>query len=237
MADEMKRAKRMAERLADAYGDTLRSVVLYGSAARGEYRAGISDLNLLVLLRDVDPATLARGSAALREWVEEGNAAPVVLGADEWRDSADVFAIEYADIRDAHLVLRGDDPFAELVIEREHLRLQTEREFRQKQLALRGQYLLRARNPEELAAVLAESFPAFMALYRAILRLAGREIPAGRDATIHAVAECIGIDPFPLLEVHALRERAAPRIEADDPTAVGYLRAVDAACAWLDAHQ
>ena len=46
------RAEEFARRLADAYGEELVAVLLYGSAARGDFREGVSDLNLLVLLRD-----------------------------------------------------------------------------------------------------------------------------------------------------------------------------------------
>src|SRR5690606_5670177 len=104
------RAEAYARRLREVYGDELRAVLLYGSAARGEYREGGSNLNLLVILREVGAETLRRGSAPAREWAEAGNPPPLLLGEEEWRRSADVFPIEYTDIRDANVLLHGADP-------------------------------------------------------------------------------------------------------------------------------
>ena len=62
MGKEIERARAFAAELAGVYGDQLVSAALYGSAARGEYREGVSDLNLLVLLKDASPAALRRGA-------------------------------------------------------------------------------------------------------------------------------------------------------------------------------
>src|SRR5687767_14535457 len=117
MGEERTRAEEYTRRLVGAYGDALVAVVLYGSAARGDYRAGVSDLNLLVILNSADAAVLRRGSALAQEWASAGNPPPLVLGEAEWRESADVFAIEYSDMRDAHVILHGASPFAGLDIQ------------------------------------------------------------------------------------------------------------------------
>jgi hypothetical protein len=176
MGAERTQAEGFTRRLEAAFGDELVAVLLYGSAARGDYREGVSDLNLLVVLRSTEAATLRRGSALAREWAQAGNPPPLVLGETEWRKSADVFPIEYTDIRDAHLVLHGTDPFAGLRIEWSDLRLQCEHELKSKQIRLREHFLL-AEAGEELGKLLVQSFPTFLTLFRAGLRLAGREVP------------------------------------------------------------
>src|SRR4029453_14644449 len=99
MGEERGRAEAFTKRLAGAYGDALVAVVLYGSAARGDYRPGVSDLNLLVILRTGGGGPRRRGSPLAQEWAAAGNPPPLVLGEEEWRESADVFAIEYSDMR------------------------------------------------------------------------------------------------------------------------------------------
>ena len=54
----------------DAFGDDLRSIVLYGSAAEGRMRA-TSDVNLIVVLRQFDQSKVDR----IREPFRFGNAA------------------------------------------------------------------------------------------------------------------------------------------------------------------
>ena len=50
--------ERFAERLEGALGDDLVAAVLYGSAARGTYVKGRSDMNVLVVLRDASAEAL-----------------------------------------------------------------------------------------------------------------------------------------------------------------------------------
>src|SRR5512140_2899681 len=95
----------LVTQLKASFGDDLISVVLYGSAAGGEHNPKRSDQNVLVIVRKV-PMTAAKAvSAAVRAWADAGNPPPLVLTADEWRGSSDIFPMEYADILERHKVL------------------------------------------------------------------------------------------------------------------------------------
>ena len=234
MAKEIERAQAFARDLAGVYGDQLVSVVLYGSAARGDYREGVSDLNVLVLLRDTRPETLRRASKLARDWVAERNAPPLMLPADEWRASADVFPIELSDIRDAHHVLHGADPFAGIDIDPAHLRLQCEHELKGKHIQLRERYLLAAGEPAELEPLLLKSFSTFLVLFRTVLRLAGDAPARDPEAVIRRTAERVGFDPAALLEVHRARGGAKLDARPDSPVVVGYLDSVSAVVGYVD---
>lgn len=227
MPAHLERAQRFAWALEGVFDADLVSVVLYGSAARGEYRPGVSDLNVLVLLREVTPAGLRAAGDLAREWVAEGNAPPLMLSAEEWQRSADVWAIEVADMRDAHLTLHGADPFTGIVIRPEDLRLQCERELKGKQIQLRERYLLIADKPDELGQLLARSFSTFLVLFRTVLRLSGDGGERDADTVVRQVGQTVGFDPGPLLEIHRARTSGQPlRPRADSPVVVGYMNAV-----------
>ncbi len=235
MGREMQRAETFARELADLYRGELVSVVLYGSAARGEYREGRSDLNVLVLLRRTDATMLRRGSALARGWVAEGNPPPLMLGAEEMRRSLDVFPIEYSDIRDAHRVLHGEDPFAGVEIDPEHLRLQCEHEIKGKQIQLREGYLLSAEEPDELGELLLRSFSTFLLLFRTVLRLSGSGAPRDAESVIEQTAARVGFAPDALREIHRARsEGAALRPAPNDPVVTGYLDAVARTVEFVD---
>jgi predicted nucleotidyltransferase len=235
MAREMERAGEYVERLAEAYGEDLVAAALYGSAARGDYREGISDLNLLVILESVDARSLAAGSALAREWVAAGNPPPLVMSRGEWSASADVFPIEYADIRDAHRLLHGPELFTELTIAWADMRLQAERELKEKKIQLRESYLLAAPHADEVGVLLQRSFPTFLALFRAALRLLGESVPADPEAVVTRVAERIGIDPDPWLQVHRSRAEGKPlEPGAGDALAAAYIDGVTRASEWID---
>lgn len=235
MGQEIRRAEALVQELGSLYGEALISAVLYGSAARGEFKEGVSDLNLLVLLRAVDPAVLRQGSAAARRWTEAGNPPPLLLGEQEWRRSADVFPIEAADIRDAYRVLRGADPFEGMQIDSEHLRLQCEHELKGKQIQLREHYLLGAGDPDQLGRLLHASISTFLVLFRTVLRLVDTPVPREAERVIRAVAERAGFAPEAMLRVLESRGAGTPlRVSADDSTMVGYLDAVARVVEFVD---
>ncbi len=235
MGRETVRAEELAGDLARTYGDTLASVVLYGSAARGEYMEGVSDLNVLVLLRDVTPATLRRGTELARAWVGEGNPPPLVMGVEEWRRSADVFPIELSDIRDAHRTLHGVDAFAGIEIDPMDLRHQCEHELKGKYIQLRERYLFSSGSPEELGAVVKKSLSTFLVLFRAVLRLTGDDGVRDPEAVLRRTAERAGFDASPLLEIlRARRDGADFRPAPDSPVVTGYLEAVGRVVEFVD---
>jgi predicted nucleotidyltransferase len=235
MTTAIQRAEVFSRQVVDAYGAAVIAVVLYGSAARGEYREGLSDLNVLVLLTEADAASLRKGSALAREWVKAGNAPPLVMSEEEWRRSSDVFPIEYADMRDAHRLLYGRDPFTGLEIRREDLRLQCERELKAKQIQLREHYMLSAGEPAELGTLLQRSFPTFLVLFRTVLRLLDEAVPAEPAEVLALVGRKVGFDAAPLGEI--LRARQAGETlspQATDPRVVAYLEAVSRTVGFVD---
>jgi predicted nucleotidyltransferase len=235
MGAERNQADAFTKKLQSVFGDALVSVVLYGSAARGDYREGVSDLNLLVVLRSTDAAALRLASPLAREWSEKGNPPPLVLGEAEWRDSADVFPIEYMDMRDAHLLLHGADPFAGLDIQWRDLRLQCEHELKSKQIRLREHYLLVAESSEELGKLLTHSFPTFLTLFRTALRLARQEVPRAPEAVITAVSTLAGFDPEPFRAVQRAREAKTAFLPPPaNGVVTGYLESVERITRWLD---
>ena len=236
MGEERRKAEEFTGRLAGVYGDSLVAVLLYGSAARGDYRPGVSDLNLLVVLRTADAATLRLGSKLAREWAEAGNPPPLVLGETEWHDSADVFPIEYTDMRDAHVLLHGQDPFQGMEIRWSDLRLQCEHELKSKQIRLREHYLLAADRSDEVGKLLTQSFPTFLTLFRTGLRLAGEEVSRDPEEVIRAVAAHAGFDSEAFLAVQRARAGAVQDFApgADDSIVTGYLDAVKLTTQWLN---
>lgn len=235
MGQEIQRAEGLTGDLIAAYGEEVICVVLYGSAARDQFHEGVSDLNLLVLLRSADPMLIRRGSALARRWVSEGNPPPLLLSEEELRRSLDIFPIEYSDIQEAHRVLYGADPFAELVIDREHLRLQCERELKGKLIQLREHFLLAAEEPGELGELLRRSISTFLVLFRTALRLVGDAVPPDASDVVRAVAVPAGFDPASLLEILRVRKAGTAFEPAPaDPVVTGYLQAVAQTVEWVD---
>lgn len=230
----------LVTQLRSAYGAPLRSVVLYGSAVAGEHMknhpAARSDYNVLVITDEVPMARLREISAALRAWRESGNPPPRTFTTAEWRSSADVFPMEYADLIERHRVLYGDDPFPGITVDARDLRLQVEREALGVLLRLRQGVLLAGVDAGEQLKLMAASLSALMIVFRGVLRLHGHSAPQDYVELSRAVARDAGIDATPIEDVvHEVRgDRRIPKDRAADVLA-GYLRATEAVARHVDA--
>lgn len=219
------------------FGDRLASIVLYGSIPREEAVLGLSDVNLLVLLDSVSTHDLLRLSPAAGRWMSSGKASPLMFGTEEFRRSVDAFAIEISDLKDRREVLFGSDPVANLEVPLSAMRHQIEHELRARRVQLHQAMLLAAKNPEQVGDLLLRSLPAFVCYLRAILRLAGRDVPDDSEDVIRAAANVIDTGPEPFLTVWGWRRAgAAPDLLLSDPVVQGYDKLIDLAIAWVDAN-
>src|SRR5262245_34599780 len=157
--------------LQQALGPRLEAVVLYGSAARGDYRQGTSDLNVAVVTASLDAGTLQALTKPVLEWVKGRQTPPRLLTRSILAASLDVFPV----------VLHGTSPFAGLVIRTEALRVQCERELREKLMRLREGYVTAHASKGALRDLLVDSYTSFIALFRGCLHLLGAPVPGDAD--------------------------------------------------------
>jgi hypothetical protein len=215
---------QLVEQLKKAYGNGLRAVVLYGSAAAGEHIPKRSDFNVLVITDSLDFDALAREAAVARAWGEGGNPPPLTLTTEEWRSSADIFPMEYADILERHRVLHGTPPFEGITVERRDLRLQVEHEAMGKLLQLRQGILAAGGDRRRQTDLLAASLSTFMVIFRAVLRLHGEQPPTDYAALAGRLGSLAGLDADPFVRV-VRHVRGEARIAEAEVAAVlaGYL--------------
>ena len=219
--------EEFATACAEALGRRLEALLLYGSLASGTHVPGRSDVNTLLVCDAVDEALFAALEPVVARWRRAGHPAPLILTMEEWRGSADAFPIEYGDMREAHRLLAGRDPWAGITVRREDLRRQLEHELKGKLLRLRQAYAALRSEPKRLGEVIERSAPGFFTMVRAVLRLAGRAAPAGPGELVRAAAATIGFpaEAFEGLVAQA-RERRPLKLKLRDERVVAYLAAV-----------
>jgi hypothetical protein len=228
----------LVAQLRAAYGTGLRSVVLYGSAAAGEHIAKRSDYNVLVIVDALDPSRLAGASAAARAWADAGNPAPLTLTTSEWRGSADIFPMEYADILERHKVLHGEAPFDGIRVDPKDLRLQLEQEAMGKLIKLRQGVLASGNDGTRQVELLGASASAIMIILRAFVRLQGAAAPKDNEALAREAAKIAGFDSAPFVSVvkHVRGESVIKPADVG-PILAGYLRGMEQLVGYLDKYQ
>jgi len=221
-------------RLHEAASDNLQSVVLYGSAARGEYHERRSDLNLLCVLHSAKAADLARLARVIHWWSGElKEPPPQFFTPDELRHSADVFSIELLDIGQNHKVLFGSDPIAGLEVPMNLHRIEIEHDLRALLQKLRIHFIHYSENEAQLREIYAKSISSVTVLLRHVLIAFGEDVLADRTHLYQRIEELTGAEASAFELGRALRENHP---SAEIPRAFGkYLEAISAVIHALDA--
>lgn len=228
----------LVDQLKKVYGAKLNAVVLYGSAAAGEHIPKRSDYNVLVVVDELTMQHMRAGGAVARAWGEDGNPPPLTLTQSEWRGSADIFPMEYADILERHRVLYGQPPFDGITVDRAQLRLQVEHEAMGKLLKLRQGVLAAGGDEKAQIELLATSLSTIMVIFRAVERLHGAVPPTDYDRLSRDVATRVGFDAGPFGRV-VRHVRGSDKIGQSEATTVlaGYIDGVQRLVAYLDRYE
>ncbi len=198
--------QELVTRLQQACGDNLLAVVVYGSAAREDFHEEFSDVNSLVVLRQMAPDSFAPLATVLRWWSrEEKLRPPMIMTLEELRESADVFAIELLDIKRSHRTLFGADVVAEIHVPMNLHRVEVEHELRTTLLRLRHHLLLTSDDADDLRTVLAKSITSVLTLFRHALIAVGKDAPHEKTQIIQAAGEVFGIEVGPLQAILDMR--------------------------------
>jgi hypothetical protein len=206
-------------RMKEAAGKNLESVVLYGSGARGDYRPGSSDLNILCTLVTINVDELQRVAPVVNWWTNElKETPPLFFLTEELRRSTDVFAIETMDVKSAHRVLYGPDVIASLQVPMNLHRVEVEHELRLLLLRLR-QHIVHAGHSElELLHVLKRSLSAAVALLRHTLIALQEEPPLEAQQIFARIESATGAKAEAFARIYNYRDRAT----TDDDLLVAY---------------
>lgn len=216
------------EKLIAATGKNLKAIVLFGSAARGEYHERHSDLNVLLLLERAQADDLEVLHPAAEWWARKKFPVPQVFTLDELRASADIFAIELLDMKAHHKMIYGEDFLEELAVPLELHRLQVERELRTNWVKLRQAILLAPPKDRPLISLMDASVSTFVTLFRHALTVLGENPPQSRREVVGEVARLVGVSPDSFMTVLDIREgkRQAGDVKAREDLR-GYLELVE----------
>ena len=187
------------------FGEQLEGMLLYGSAVRGEFLPGRSNLNILLLVSSYDSAVLKQYSALHRQWGKEQIVVPLFLTEEELRMSAAVFPLEFLEIQEHHRVLGGRDPFIGFHVKADRLREAVVQGLMSHLLRLRQRYVEGGGSDEATTILLPLSITSNLPLLRGVERLLGRPVLTHSDAVIKDVAEQLNLDLQGLLDALLLK--------------------------------
>ncbi len=178
----------------EIFSDHLISIILYGSAAEGNYRPGKSDINFLVTVSEDGIDMLDKALEKVGRWKKQSIATPLFLTEQYIQGSLDVYPLEYLNFQNHYQMVYGKDVLKDLKIEPSMLRLQCEREVKGKLLLLRRTFLDTQGKSRALTSAIGFSLTAFLAIFEGLLYLKGHGPVAERREKVRRVCDDFGLD-------------------------------------------
>lgn len=171
----MKNLDKFVEELKNVLGDNLLSVIAFGSQANVEDSK--SNLNLMIVTDQLTAENLYDISKPVKKWVKAKNPIPVIMNKDEWYSSFDVYAIEYADIKENYRIIYGEDLVPTICINKYFLRLQCESELKSLLLKYKNNFLMNIKSDREMKKLLNNVIKTLLVIFRSVLRLHDCAVP------------------------------------------------------------
>jgi hypothetical protein len=197
--------------VAKAFGDHLEAVLLYGSAVRGDFLPGRSNLNILLFVSSYDVAVLKKYAQVHKKWSKELVVAPLFLTRDDLQASAMVFPLEYQDIQDCHRLLWGQDPLVGFKVDHRHLAGEVLQSLRGNLVRMRQRLVEGGGTEEAMLILLPLSITALLPILRGAQRLLDRPVMSQGEALIKDLESCLELDLTALREALLLkRGRISP---------------------------
>jgi hypothetical protein len=191
--------------VAQVYGNQVESLLLYGSAVRGEFLPGRSNLNLLLFVSSYDVAVLKKYNDLHKRWSKEQLVVPLFLTTADLESAAFVFPLEYQDIYEWHRVLWGQDPFVGFKVDSRHLTSEVLQALRGNLLRVRQRLVEGGSTEEAMTILLPLSITALLPVLRGTQRLLDRPVlshgePLLKDLEVHFGINLTGLRDALLLK-------------------------------------
>lgn len=197
--------QKFTEEMKALFGKNLSSLLLYGSAAGDNFDTERSDINFIIILSKIDMDMLRKYTGVSMKWQKKKVATPLILTEDYILNSADVFPIEFLELKENHILLYGKDILRELTVDLKNLKLQVEEQLKGKLLHLRGGFLDSGEKKEYLEKLLTSSLIAFVPIFRNVLRLMEKGVPVSRGTLFRDFCSEVGLNDRPFFRVWELK--------------------------------
>ncbi len=176
------------------FGDSLDGVLLYGSAVRGEFLPGRSNLNIVLVVKSTKADQLKKYSALHRRWAKEQIVVPLFVTQADLPAMSLVFPLEYLEIQEQHRLLAGQDPFVGFKVDQRHLLAEVLQSLRGNLLRVRQRFIEGGGTEEAVTILLPLSLTAILPCLRGVQRLLGRPVLSQGEPLLKDIETLLSLD-------------------------------------------
>lgn len=170
-------------------GENLYACILYGSAVRGSFDARTSDVNVLIILNQSTPSAHREIAKILKTKIR---IEPFVISRIGMERSFEAFAIKFCSIQRHYLVMFGEDPLRDLVIDEQILNFLTEQALRNLRLRMVRAYIHHGSDPRRYLDYIIRIVPQVFTDLSTALRVRGYPVDGGLAERVPLLTQHLG---------------------------------------------
>lgn len=169
--------EKFVSAIIDSYGHNLIGIWLFGSSVSGDYIESQSDMNLLIVYSELDIDDLEKISGLAQKWFKKRRFAPRFLSKRNLLESAKFFQIDWMEIRDASMLLYGQNILDELPVSFIDMKWQLSHEIKRMRMRIKQQFWKSIHDTKLMNSVLIQRITSIVHLMRVYLFLKTKVTP------------------------------------------------------------
>jgi len=174
-----------------------------------------SHTKLVVIIKNLEFSFLKNNLKHVSGGASKGIIAPLFLTIEHIESSADVFPIEFLDMKRRIVAIYGEDIFKNININHENLRLQCEQSLKGKLIRIRQAYLEIGLVEKSIKRLIEESYESLVPVFVGLLSLKGKEIPQREKDMLMLLEATFGIKNDVLIEADKMTFKLLKGIELE----------------------
>jgi hypothetical protein len=191
----------------EKYDANIHSLYLVGSVLTEDYIEKVSDINSIIVLKEMDLNFLDILAPMGKKHHKKGISAPLLMTPDYIQKSLDVFPIEFLNFQLIHQTLLGEDILVDLQIDRGDLKRQCEREVKGKLIWLRQSYISSMGDRRRLADNIVRQFTSYIPLFRGLIQLMGENPPINHKDVVAVLSRLTGTETDIFEDTYAIKKK------------------------------
>ena len=214
------------------HGDNLKSISLYGSAVGEDFIPKKSNINLLLVMKEIDPPDLKMSLKLINQGRKKG-IVPLLLTVEHMKSSTDTFPVEFLEMKDNYVLIYGKDILGELGVNSRNVRLQCEQQLKGGLIRLYQVYLEVGMKKKRIRSLLINSLTSLIPIFRSLLRLKGKALPVKKRDIISDLGKELSVNGDIFLKVLKMKE--GKKVEGNLEKLFGdYIEEVEKLCIICD---
>ena len=187
------------------YGGQLCSIAVIGSAATPDFSAARSDVNILVVFKELELDDLSGVVVPKGSWWRASRLSPRFISRRNLESAALYFPLDFLMMKEDHVTVRGEDILASLVIDKQRLAWHVNQEVKGLRMRLKQQYVCSRGHWRSARRILGSHVTTLLCVCRALLWLRDARVIGGANAVIAKAEQVLRIDGASMAQLSEVR--------------------------------